>query len=232
MRFAEGGSGGAFELAGIHVQAAGVTIENSLFYRSGAADGDGSRAIINSVGSGDGLTIADNAMTGWHTGAYVQGASNVTVSNNSFVDNFVGMSADAYAVGSADLNVTGNAFSNVLEDFGFAAVSASWSGDVSGNTFSKGIFDYDPADNAALFGTNTFIGPVTLTSASSSSVISFATIQAAIDAASGGRHGFRCEWRLYRERDAQERRQPRRARSEAEVDHHTGPWRRRRLIDC
>ena len=135
-----------FELAAVHVQADDATITNSVFYRSGPVDGDTSRGIVHSVGSGDGLTVTNNAFTGWHTGTYVNGGTDVTVANNLFKGNLVGMSLDAYD-GATGLSVTGNTFDvQVLEGLGIGGVGGqTWSGSVTGNDFTgPGIFNYDP----------------------------------------------------------------------------------------
>ncbi|MEY8843331.1 Ig-like domain-containing protein, partial [Cribrihabitans sp. XS_ASV171] len=185
MRFAEGSGGGAFELATIHVQASNANISNSVFYRSGAVDGDTSRGVINSVGNGDGMSVTNNAFSGFHTGTYVQGADDVTVDGNDFTNNLVGVSADAYPTGNQNLAVTNNLFDNTLEDMGLGSAGGSWSGTstIDGNTFNKGFFDYDPADNSALLGTNTFV-PGAVTVSSSDSV--YTSIQEAVDNANPG----------------------------------------------
>jgi Ca2+-binding RTX toxin-like protein len=160
VRVLNGNSGGAFENAGIHVQAENVTIENSVFYRDGVVDADVSRGITHSVGSGDGLTVSGNAFTGWHTGTYVNGGTNVTVENNLYEGNLVGMSLDAYA-GATGLAVTGNTFTDqILEGMGIGSLGgASWAGDISGNTFNgAGVFNYDPALATDLVEGNTFNG--------------------------------------------------------------------------
>uniref|UniRef100_UPI0030ED06CF calcium-binding protein n=1 Tax=uncultured Hoeflea sp. TaxID=538666 RepID=UPI0030ED06CF len=160
VRVLNGNSGGAFENAGIHVQADNVTIENSVFYRDGLVDADVSRGITHSVGSGDGLTVSGNAFTGWHTGTYVNGGTDVTVENNLYEGNLVGMSLDAYA-GATGLAVNGNTFTDqVLEGMGIGSVGgASWAGDISGNTFNgAGVFNYDPALATDLVEGNTFNG--------------------------------------------------------------------------
>ena len=147
VRFLDGAKvSSAFELAGVHVQAESATITNSVFYRSGSVDNDLSRGITHSVGSGDSLTVTNNAFTGWHTGTYVNGGTNVTVTGNLFDGNLVGMSLDAYA-GATGLSVTGNTFTGqLLEGLGIGAVGGeTWSGTVTGNDFTgPGIFNYDP----------------------------------------------------------------------------------------
>tara|TARA_R110002020_G_scaffold37828_3_gene113976 strand:- start:2383 stop:6417 length:4035 start_codon:yes stop_codon:yes gene_type:complete len=160
VRVLNGNSGGAFENAGIHVQAENVTIENSVFYRDGVVNADASRGVTHSVGSGDGLTVSGNAFTGWHTGSYVNGGTDVTVENNLYLGNLVGMSLDAY-VGATGLAVNGNTFTDqVLEGMGIGSVGgASWAGDISGNTFNGvGVFNYDPALATDLVEGNTFNG--------------------------------------------------------------------------
>ncbi|MFN3348224.1 cadherin domain-containing protein [Pseudorhodoplanes sp.] len=174
------------ETAGVYVQAANVTITNSILERSGPVDGDGSRGVINAVGNGDGLTVTNNQMSGWATGVYVQGADNVTVSGNALTGNYVGMSADAYPGDNDNLQVTDNTFDNVLEDLGIGGVGGTSNGSIDGNSFTKGIFDYDPADNDALIGENTIDKPVVVTVPGTSTQMGFDTIQEAIDAAPAG----------------------------------------------
>ena len=150
----------AFELAGIHVQADNVTVTNSVFYRSGDVDADASRGIVHSVTSGDGLTVTDNAFSGWHTGTYVNGGTDVTVEGNLYEGNLVGMSLDAYD-GATGLSVTGNTFTNqALEGMGIGSVGgASWEGAISGNEFTgPGVFNYDASLDVDLVAGNTFYG--------------------------------------------------------------------------
>lgn len=174
------------ETAGVYVQAANVTITNSILDRSGTTDGDGSRGVVNAVGNGDGLTVTNNQMSGWATGVYVQGADNVTVSGNALTGNYVGMSVDAYPGNNDNLQVTDNTFDNELEDLGIGSAGGTSSGAIEGNTFTKGIFDYDPADNAALIGDNTIEQLVVVTVPGTSTQMGFGTIQEAIDAAPAG----------------------------------------------
>lgn len=160
IRILDGSSGGSFDNAGIHVQADDVTVKNSLFFNAAGGIGNGSRGIINSVGSGNGLMVMNNAFMGWATGVYVQNTSDVTVSGNAFNANFVGMSADAYA-GNANLLVSGNTFTDQnLEGMGIGAAGGSWAtSSITGNTFTgPGIFNYDPALDLATVTGNTFNG--------------------------------------------------------------------------
>lgn len=160
IRILDGSSGGSFDNAGIHVQADDVTVKNSLFFNAAGGIGNGSRGIINSVGSGNGLMVMNNAFMGWATGVYVQNTSDVTVSGNAFNANFVGMSADAYA-GNANLLVSGNTFTDQnLEGMGIGAAGGSWAtSSITGNTFTgPGIFNYDPALDLTTVTGNTFNG--------------------------------------------------------------------------
>lgn len=160
IRILDGSSGGAFENTGIHVQADDVTVKNSLFFNAAGGVAGTSRGIINSVGSGNGLMVMNNAFMGWATGVYVQNTSDVTVSGNAFNANFVGMSADAYA-GNADLQVSGNTFTGqTLEGMGIGAAGGSWAtSSITGNTFTgPGIFNYDPALDLTTVTGNTFNG--------------------------------------------------------------------------
>lgn len=160
IRILDGSSGGSFENAGIHVQADDVTVKNSLFFNAAGGVAGTSRGIINSVGSGNGLMVMNNAFMGWATGVYVQNTSDVTVSGNAFNANFVGMSADAYA-GNANLLVSGNTFTDQnLEGMGIGAAGGSWeTSSITGNTFTgPGIFNYDPALDLATVTGNTFNG--------------------------------------------------------------------------
>jgi Ca2+-binding RTX toxin-like protein len=172
--------------AGVYVQASDVTVTNSILLRADPVDGDGSRGIINAVGNGDGLTVTNNQLSGWHTGVYVQGADGVTASNNALTNNFVGMSIDGYPGNNDTLQVTGNAFDNVLEDLGIGAAGGTTNGSIEGNSFTKGIFDYDPADNDELIGINTLNKPVIVTVPGTSTMMGFDSIQEAIDAAPAG----------------------------------------------
>ena len=134
VQVAEGASGGAFDFAGIHVQAADVTITNSYFTQSAGGIANASRAIVTSTGAADGLTITSNYMTGWHSGTYINpGADGVLVDGNVFIANLVGMSMDG---AHTDLTVTDNQFlNNILEGLGIGNVTGSTDATVTDNTF-------------------------------------------------------------------------------------------------
>jgi pectin methylesterase-like acyl-CoA thioesterase len=169
------------DTVGVFVQADDVTVSNSVFFRDGTVDSDQSRAIMNKVADGDGLSITGNAMTGWHTGAYINGgqaSEGVTVTANLFEGNLVGLSMDAYPAGEP-ITITGNQFiDSQLEGIGVGsgAGGATWDADsdVSGNTFEgPGVVIWGPAQ-PAIFSGNTFL------------VEAGDSIQAAIDAAQAG----------------------------------------------
>ncbi|WP_421722898.1 beta strand repeat-containing protein [Bauldia sp.] len=187
IRVEDGLSGPPFDFAGIQVQGENVTITNSLFYRSGTVDDDGSRAIVNAINQADGLTISNNAMTGWQSGTFINGTNDVTISGNLYDGNSRGVSADAYPGGNSNLQVTGNTFDNLIEDMGFWGDAASWNGAslIDQNTFNKGIFDYDPADNSALIGANNVFVPGAVTIQGGDDTV-YTSIQEAIDAATAG----------------------------------------------
>ena len=103
-----------------------------------------------------------NAFTGWHTGAYINGGTDVVVENNLFDNNNVGMSLDAY-VGATGLSVSGNTFTDqVVEGLGIASADGtSWSGEISGNDFTgPGVFNYDATLPGDIVEGNTFHGTV------------------------------------------------------------------------
>ncbi len=159
IRVLDGNSGGAFENAGIHVQALNLTVRNSTFYNT-TGFGGGARGIVTAVALAAGLTVEASAFEGWATGVYVNGGSDTAVTGNTFTGNNVGVSADAYA-GSANLDVSGNVFTgNAFEDLGIGAAGGSWAASsVSGNTFNGvGVGVYDPALPTATVAGNTFNG--------------------------------------------------------------------------
>ncbi|XZE35110.1 tandem-95 repeat protein [Pirellulaceae bacterium SH501] len=176
IRVEDGGVGAPFDSAGIHVQASNTTVTDSVLYRSGPVDGDGYRGIINSVGAGSGLTVTNNVFSGWATGVYVQGANDVTVSGNEFVNNYVGVSADSYAAGNSNLQVTGNTFTDqVLEGIGIGEFDfgSPWMGgsSVSGNTFSgPGVVNYSPNLPSGTINGNTIVVTGTIQSAINASI--------------------------------------------------------------
>ena len=103
MRILNGAKTGATgsDTPGIFVQSSDVLVTHSVFFRDGAVDGDQSRGIMTSSGA-NGLVVTDNVMTGWHTGVYVNGGQTtegVTVTDNIFEGNLVGLSMDAFPGG-------------------------------------------------------------------------------------------------------------------------------------
>jgi parallel beta-helix repeat protein len=98
--------------AGAFVQAANVTISNSVFMGDGVPFSG--RAIVTDA-SAKGLTITDNYMSGWATGAYLNPGTTGTVTGNVLSGNNVGISMDD----PAGLSVSGNIlFGNKFENIG------------------------------------------------------------------------------------------------------------------
>ncbi len=129
--------------AGVYIDrgATGITIENTIFTRSGTVDGDGYRGILTAIDGGQtSLLIKNNSFLGWATGIYLNpGATDATVTGNSFDNNFVGMSVD----GPNGVTISNNIFSNsVFEGLGFGPWTSSssapvtLSATVSGNSFA------------------------------------------------------------------------------------------------
>lgn len=121
--------------AGIYVRpgGSGLTVENTLFERSGSPDGF--RGILTETGAVTDVTIADNAFSGWATGVYLNpGSAGATVTGNLFDGNVVGMSLD----GPDGDDVSGNTFANSgVEHIGVGALPAT-------------------VDVGAIIGTNSF----------------------------------------------------------------------------
>ena len=118
FKITDGNQVPAGEKAGVYIVGgtSGHTIQCNLFTRTGAAPGgpDQFRGIINEYGGVSSLTIKQNKFTGWHTGVYLQNAD-AQVTNNVFVENYVGMSTD----GSISVTVAYNSFiDNGLEGLG------------------------------------------------------------------------------------------------------------------
>jgi hypothetical protein len=118
FKFTDGAQVPAGDKAGIYIVGgtSGHTIQCNLFTRTGAAPGgpDQFRAIINEFGGVSSLQVTQNKFTGWHTGVYLQNAD-AQVTNNVFVENYVGMSID----GAVSVTVAYNSFiDNGLEGLG------------------------------------------------------------------------------------------------------------------
>lgn len=124
------------QLAAVQVQADNVSITNSVFERTGTVDFDTSRGILTAVGDGQGLTITDNAFSGWHTGAFINPGSDATITGNLFDGNKVGVSNDGPDASSIANNIFSN---NEFEDVGIGATN-------------------DPTTAAFVAGNNTFTG--------------------------------------------------------------------------
>ncbi|SCY94936.1 NosD domain-containing protein [Microvirga guangxiensis] len=131
LGIAAGSIGG--EIAGVFVQAANVTITNSVLtgdYGSSAP----TRGIVTDA-SAKGLTISDNAMAGWATGAYLNPGTTGTVTGNVLIGNNVGISIDD----PNGLSVTGNVlFGNTFENIGLGVYA-------------------NAADAGAIIGANTIL---------------------------------------------------------------------------
>ncbi|EKK02698.1 protein containing Planctomycete extracellular domain protein [Rhodopirellula baltica SH28] len=144
---------------GVYVEATDLTVENSVFYRTPTPDGYRAILTVLPAGSSDGLSVADNAFEGWATGVFVQGANNASVTGNLFEANNVGVSADSYAGGNSNLDITGNSFvDNAIEGFGIGEVGVAWdaTSDFTGNTFvGPGIFSYSPTLPLSVLGWGT-----------------------------------------------------------------------------
>ncbi|TQV86067.1 filamentous hemagglutinin N-terminal domain-containing protein [Exilibacterium tricleocarpae] len=122
--------------AGIYIGsgATDITIQNSVFSRFGAADGDGYRGILTTSGGDQGgLSIVNNRFAGWATGVYLNpGAAGARVLANDFDGNFVGMSID----GPQAAVVSGNRFTGSLfEGLGLGPGSATVAATISDNDF-------------------------------------------------------------------------------------------------
>ncbi len=132
----EGASiGGEFAAIYLANGASDVTVQNTLFIRSGEVDGDAHRGILTTFnGDNIDLIVSKNSFSGWATGVYLNpGATNADVSDNDFDGNFVGMSID----GPDNTNVTGNFFdNNLFEALGIGPGADSPSLLLTGNDFS------------------------------------------------------------------------------------------------
>ena len=120
----------------IEAGAVGVSIKNSIFFRSGDVDSDNYRGILTvSGGNQTGLTIQNNSFSGWNTGVYLNpAATGVQVLNNAFDENYVGMSIDA----PINATISGNSFSeNVFEAIGIGGGVENPSATITGNSFSE-----------------------------------------------------------------------------------------------
>lgn len=158
----------AGENAGVYIVGGtnGHTIINNLFTRTGLAPsgGDTYRALINEFGGVSSLEVRSNKFVGWHTGVYLQnadaavidnvmlenyvgmsidGATSVTVEDNSFIDNgYEGLGIGPPPVTS--LTITGNCF------IGNTAGISNWQDvelDARNNSFADASGPYNPTSN-------------------------------------------------------------------------------------
>jgi hypothetical protein len=126
-------------LIGIFVQADDVTITNSTF-NGDANVATADRGILTSITDGQGLVISGNTFTGWNTGVYLNPGTDAQVTDNTFEDNNVGLSADQDE--TSNVLVTDNTFTDsAFEQIGFGVVGVGTSEDVGsqvfGNTFEN-----------------------------------------------------------------------------------------------
>lgn len=150
---------------GIFVQADNVTITDStLVGDNNTATAD--RGILTSITDAQGLTISGNTIQDWNSGVYLNPGTDAQVTDNTFQNNFVALSADSDA--TADVTVTANNFNGSLfEQVGFGVIGA---GDVEnvgaqvfGNTFTGtapqvDVYLYDPNQTVtASAATDTFV---------------------------------------------------------------------------
>ncbi|MFA5424757.1 MAG: right-handed parallel beta-helix repeat-containing protein, partial [Phycisphaerae bacterium] len=93
--------------------------------------GDTYRALINEFGGVSSLEVRGNKFTGWHTGIYLQNADAAVV-DNVMLENYVGMSID----GATSVTVEDNSFTdNGLEGLGIGPPPVT-SLTITGNCFS------------------------------------------------------------------------------------------------
>lgn len=122
----EEGASTSGENAGIYINKGStqITIQNTIFFRSGTVDGDTYRGIVSEIGgSHTDLLIQKNDFKGWATGVYLNpGPNNASILNNDFDNNYVGMSFD----GPDGVTISGNTFkNNVFEGLGFGPWTSS-----------------------------------------------------------------------------------------------------------
>ncbi len=159
LRFEDGASFLGSNTA-LHVQADGVTVQNSLFYSSVATPGK--TGIVTATGVAGNLTVSGNAFEGWHAGAYLNPGLTASVIGNDFSDNTVGMSLDLNSdhPGSASSSVTGNTFNNTYENIGVGGIKgdADAGAIIGANTFGGGapevgLYPFEAGDGQVITGT-------------------------------------------------------------------------------
>ncbi|CDZ48038.1 DUF5801 repeats-in-toxin domain-containing protein [Neorhizobium galegae] len=148
VSIAEGASGGAYDAAGIHVQADNFTLTNSVVSRiepTGAF-----RGLVTATGSVTGLVVDDNVFKGWATGVYLNpGATGAVVTDNILESNNVGLSVDdPDAVKISDNTFTGN----TTEQIGVGAMDATE--DLSNQIYDNSFTGLAPQVTIYPSGTN------------------------------------------------------------------------------
>lgn len=140
----EEGASTSGENTGIYINKSStqITIQNTIFFRSGTVDGDTYRGIVSEIGGlHTDLLIQKNDFKGWATGVYLNpGPNNASILNNDFDNNYVGMSFD----GPDGVTISGNTFkNNVFEGLGFGpwtsseTAPANLTATVTGNDFDS-----------------------------------------------------------------------------------------------
>ncbi len=121
------------ETAGVYLNnnADGVTIENTIFSRTGGFGG--ARGIVTSSAGVTDIDIVNNSFTGWATGVYINPQSDdVVVQGNVFDANNVGMSHDGPS-GPIGVTIDGNTFANsAFEALGLGGTATRT---ITGNSF-------------------------------------------------------------------------------------------------
>ncbi|MFQ3650652.1 MAG: autotransporter-associated beta strand repeat-containing protein, partial [Gemmataceae bacterium] len=178
------------ETAGVYVNNSidGLTIDGVTFARSGSIDGDGSRGVLTSSAGVSNLTIQNSTFTGWATGIYLNpNNSNVTISNNTFDNNYVHASVDdgsptftdntfkvdtdsyeGIGIGGGTPNITSNTF---IRQSGNASFVTSYTSFDVGPVFTNNTFNDDSNNPVA----------TVLARIGTQTVGLFGSIQAALD---------------------------------------------------
>ena len=165
------------QFIGVRVStSADVTIENSLFYSSGANGSQEDRAInLDTTATGH-VVIADNLITGastgkystasWHRGIWSDGATaQLDVTGNTFHNVRTGMNLDGY--NDTHVDISGNTFANAGTGFSIGTPVTSVITGIHDNTFqgvdvdfnlknitSAHTFDLDATHNSAADATD------------------------------------------------------------------------------
>ncbi|MBO6523511.1 MAG: T9SS type A sorting domain-containing protein [Balneolaceae bacterium] len=174
-----------------------VTIQNTIFTRSGTVDGDAYRGIVSATnGNLDSLVIKRNYFTGWATGIFLNpGTPKATIADNTFDNNFVGMSMD----GPDSIVISNNTFSNsVFEGLGLGPWTVSSPAPdtlkafVTNNSFDSNTTDvgvYTGSGTSFDFSENSFDGVDASSMTNAELLATEEKIGHGVDA-SGGYSGF------------------------------------------